>query len=120
MINASLHNYRQSPRKVRLLANLIRGKKVEQALLALAHTSHRAASPLRKLIESAVANAKNQNVSSPLIIKKITVDGGPIMYRRRPRARGAAAPIRKRTSHIEVVLAEIEEKKQSKAAHAAK
>ena len=105
MVKASLKNYRQSPRKVRLIADLVRGKKVNRALIILKNAPKRAALPLRKLIESAVANAKNDNLSSEsLVIKKITVDGGPTLFRRRPRARGAAYVIRKRTSHIGVEL----------------
>lgn len=110
MVKASITNLRQSPRKVRRIADLVRGRSVSFALITLNTVSKRAAAPLKKLIESAVANAKNLNLSSELVIKKITVDGGPILYRRRPRARGASAPIRKRTSHIEVVLAEAEAK----------
>ena len=109
MVKASLKNYRQSPRKVRLIAGLIRGKKVDRALVILKNASKRAAFPVRKLIESAVANAKNDNLSSEnLVIKKITVDGGATLFRRRPRARGAAFVVRKRTSHLGVELEGIE------------
>lgn len=102
-ITATLKNYRQSPRKVRLVADSVRGKKVEEALTLLDFVPKRASLPLKKLIISAYANGgKNEN----LIIKKITVDAGPILYRRRPRSHGMANPIRKRTSRVLVILSE--------------
>jgi large subunit ribosomal protein L22 len=101
---AKLNNYRQSPRKVRVVADLIRGKKVEDAISSLKFLDKRAAEPIMKLIESAVANAKNLNIESDLLIKEITVNGGRTLFRRRPAARGSAHPIHKRTSHISVVL----------------
>lgn len=104
---AELNNYRQSPRKVRLVADLVRGKKVEEALTNLSFIPKRSALPLQKLLSSALANAKNLSLPvENLIVKKITVDTGAILYRRRPRSRGMANPIRKRTSHVSVVLAE--------------
>lgn len=104
---ASLSNYRQSPRKVRVVADLVRGKKVEDALVTLSFTTKRGAGPLGKLLSSALANAKNLSLPvEKLVVKSITVDGGAILYRRRPRSRGMANPIRKRTSHINIVLAE--------------
>lgn len=107
MAKAILNNLRQSPRKVRLLADVVRGKKVPAALTILKHTTKRSAKPLLKLLESAVANAKMQNLSpDSLIVKEITVNGGAIMYRRMPRARGSAYTIRKRTSHIAITLDE--------------
>jgi large subunit ribosomal protein L22 len=108
MTRASLKNYRQSSRKVRLLADLVRGKKVSSALILLKNTPKHAASPIRRLVESAIANAKQKNLSvENLIVKKITVDQGPTFFRRRLRARGAAYVVRKRTSHINVELEEI-------------
>lgn len=106
MITASLKNYRQSPRKVRLVATLVRGKKVDEALNVLSQTTKRAASPLVALINSAVANAKNNfNIEKDsLVIKEFRVDGGVVMKRSMPRARGSAFPIKKRTSHVLVVL----------------
>ncbi len=104
---ATLHNYRHSPRKVRVVANLLRGKKVEAALSSLLFVDKKATTPLSVLIKSALANAKNLNLDiDNLIVKEITVNAGPIMYRRRPASRGRAHPIRKRTSHVSVVLAE--------------
>ncbi len=98
---AQLKSYRQSPRKVRLVADIVRGKKVGEALDILAFIPKRAGEPLRKLIASAYANAgKAEN----LFVKEIKVDAGATLYRRRPRSRGMANPIRKRTSHVTVVL----------------
>lgn len=107
MITASLKNYRQSPRKVRLVANLIKGKKVDEALNMLGHVTKRASNPLAMLVLSAVANAKNNfNIEqNTLFIKEMRVDGGVVMKRSMPRARGSAFPIKKRTSHVSVVLA---------------
>lgn len=118
MITAKLNNYRQSPRKVRLIANLVKGKKVDDALDILNFAGKRASLPLKTLIESAISNAKNNfNLDKEsLFIKEFRVDGGAILYRRMPRARGTAYPIRKRTSHIYIELKpkEIDEAKFSK------
>ncbi|ABJ77077.1 MULTISPECIES: 50S ribosomal protein L22 [Leptospira] len=100
---------RMSPRKVRLVADEIRGYAVGEALDILKFTNKRAIEPLTKVILSASANASvlNDKVdSNQLFIKKIYVDEGPIMKRFRPRARGRAARIRKRLSHITVVLSD--------------
>lgn len=105
--HATLSNFRQSPRKMRLVANLVRGKDVQAALINLQFTDKRAALPISTLIASAVANAKTLDIPiENLIIKKITVDAGKTMYRRRPAAQGSAHPIRKRTSAIFVELGE--------------
>ena len=104
---AKLNNYRQSPRKVRLVASAVRGKSVAEALDTLSFVPNRAAEPLQKLLASAVANAKDLNLSADnLTIKELRVDEGPTLYRRRPRSRGMANPIRKRTSHVTVVVVE--------------
>ncbi len=105
-ITAKLNDYRQSPRKVRLVANLIRGQKAEKALDLLQMTVKRATDPIANLLNSAIANAKNNfslNVED-LFVKSLTVDTGAILYRRMPRARGVAYAIRKRTSHVTLVL----------------
>lgn len=119
MITAKLNNYRQSPRKVRLIANLVKGKKVDDALDILNFAGKRASLPLKVLIESAISNAKNNfNLDKEsLFIKEFRVDGGAILYRRMPRARGTAYPIRKRTSHVCVELEsrEIKPSKSKKA-----
>lgn len=118
MITAKLNNYRQSPRKVRLIANLVKGKKVDEALDILGFAGKRASLPLKTLIESAISNAKNNfNLEKDsLFVKEFRVDGGAILYRRMPRARGTAYPIRKRTSHVSVELEskEIKESKKAK------
>jgi large subunit ribosomal protein L22 len=103
-MKAFLKNYRQSPRKVRLVADLVRGKEVDKALAMLTFVNKRAALPVEKLIRSAVANAKNTGETRPLIVKSIAVDKGTVMKRFMPRARGAAARINKRSSHITIEL----------------
>lgn len=84
----------------------MRGDKAEEMMAELSFQRKRAATPLRKLLQSAIANAENNMglERSTLIIKEIRVDGGPILYRSRPRARGTAFPIRKRTSHVYLIL----------------
>ena len=105
MITAQLNNYRQSPRKVRVVANLLKGKQVDNALTILRFTSKRASGPISSLVLSAIANAKSQGVSREnLFVKEIRVDQGVTMHRRMPRARGSAYPINKRTSHVSIVL----------------
>ncbi len=106
-MKAYLKNYRQSPRKVRLLADFIRGKDVNRVLSEVPYLSKRAALPMKKLIESAVANAKeNFNMEQKdLVVKDITVDQGFTLKRFIPRAFGRASKINKRTSNIRVVLA---------------
>lgn len=104
-MKAILKNYRQSPRKVRLLADMVRGKQVAKALSILQFVDKRAAEPFAKVIRSAVANAKSagKNVEN-LKIKKVTVDKGDTYRRFMPRARGSASPINRRNSHISVEL----------------
>jgi len=106
MITAKLNDYRQSPRKVRLVANLVKGKKVEDAKNTLTFLVKRASKPLLDLIDSAIANAShNFNISADqLYVKEFRVDEGVVLKRRMPRARGMAYPINKRTSHIFVQL----------------
>ncbi len=106
MITAKLNDYRQSPRKVRLVANLVKGKKVEEVKNTLALLVKRAAKPLSDLIDSAIANAShNFNISADkLYVKEFRVDEGVVLKRRMPRARGMAYPINKRTSHIFIQL----------------
>ncbi len=110
-MKAFLKNYRQSPRKVRLVADLVKGKKIEEALLELDFLVKRASLPISKLIKSAVANAKVLGMDEAnLIIKDLTVDKGIVMKRMMPRAMGRGARINKRTSHVTVILAEKVEK----------
>lgn len=115
-MKASLNNYRQSPRKVRLVANLVKGKNVSMAMAELDLLPKRSSGPLKKLILSAIANAKeNQKISSEnLIIKDFRVDKGVVMKRSMPRAMGRAFGIKKRTSHIHLVLEEHKEIKSVK------
>lgn len=115
-MKATLKQYRQSPRKVRLVADLIRGKKVDRALTTLEFASKRASSPLKKLLNTAIAGAKhNFNIEkNDLFVKEITVDQGPTLHRWRPRARGRATPINKRTSHVSVVLEQLPQEKEQK------
>jgi large subunit ribosomal protein L22 len=99
---------RASPRKARMVADLVRGKGVEEALNILAFTKKAPAQIVVKLLKSAVANAdqmRNVNVDT-LFIKQIAVNQGPTMKRFRPRAMGRATMIRRRMSHITVVLEE--------------
>ncbi|HEX9950014.1 MAG TPA: 50S ribosomal protein L22 [Thermodesulfobacteriota bacterium] len=105
-VTARARFVRVSPRKARLLVDLVRGKKVEEALNILAFTKKAFAKTLTKLINSAVANARQnkQMDVDTLMVKRISVDGGPTMKRHMPRAMGRATMIRKRTSHITVVL----------------
>jgi large subunit ribosomal protein L22 len=97
-----------SPRKARLVADLIRGKKSEEALNILIFTRKAAARILIKLLKSAIANATQKKTIDVdrLYVKKITVDQGPTMKRFTPRALGRATTIRKRTSHIHMILDE--------------
>lgn len=101
-----------APRKVRLIADLIRGKKVSEALTQLEFLSKAAAQPIAKLLRSAVANAKHnfQLEEVNLFISKIVVDEGPKFKRWQARARGRVSEIQKKTSHLTVILEEIEKK----------
>ncbi|MBX6352458.1 MAG: 50S ribosomal protein L22 [Thermoflavifilum sp.] len=99
---------RIAPRKVRLVVDLIRGKRVEEALAILRHTPRGASPVVEKVLRSAIANAENNHNLDPnkLYIKEIYVDPGPTLKRYHPRAQGRAFSILKRTSHITVVVAE--------------
>ena len=107
-VNAKLRFVRVAPRKAQLVADLIRGKRSEEALNTLTFTKKAAARILVKLLKSAIANAtqKKSIDLDRLYVKKITVDQGPMMKRFMPRALGRATTIRKRTSHINLVLDE--------------
>lgn len=104
---AQLTNYRQSPRKVRVVANLVRGKSVGEAFDLLTFVPKRAGLPLKKLLSSAVDNAKNLSLNGNLIVKEIKVDSGKILYRRLPMAHGRAFPMRKRTSKVSITVSEV-------------
>ncbi len=113
-MKAFLKNYRQSPRKVRLVAGLIKGKRVAEAFLDLGSLPKRASGTIEKLLASAVANAKNSGISEEnLYIESITVNKGIVLKRSRARARGSAFRINKRTSHVAISL--VEKTKEEKA-----
>lgn len=120
MITASLKNYRISPRKVRVVADMIRGKSAIEASNILVHANKKAKSPLGDLLASAVANAKNnfKIEKESLFVKEIRVDQGFVLRRQMPVSRGSAHPIHKRTSHVSIMLAPIVEtpKKDKKVA----
>jgi len=107
-MRAYLKNYRQSPRKVRLVADILRGKSVSRALASLAFLPKKASGQLKKLLMSAIANAKTNNKKdkADLFIKEIYVNEGPTLKRFMPRAMGRATRINKRTSHISIILEE--------------
>ncbi|HEX7724767.1 MAG TPA: 50S ribosomal protein L22 [Candidatus Paceibacterota bacterium] len=118
MITASLSNTRISPRKVRVVADMIRGKKVTLAKVILQNATKKAKDPIAGLIDSAIANASHNHKieAENLIVSEIRVDKGYTLKRSIPMSRGSAFPIKKRTSHISVVLAPAPVKKEKKAA----
>ncbi len=99
---------RMSPRKVRLVTDLIRGKAADEADQILKFTNKRAAHAVRKVLKSAVANAVNNHdlLEDELVVKAAYVDEGPTLKRILPRARGRAEIIKKRTSHINIIVEE--------------
>jgi len=112
-VRATLKGDQVSAQKARLVADQIRGKQVEEALTLLSLSTKRVARPIAKLVRSAVANAEEKNNRNKagididnLIVSKITVEEGPSAWRIMPRAQGRAAWIQRRSSHIEVILAE--------------
>ena len=106
VVRAQAKYVRSSARKARLVCDHIRGKSVEEARAILAHTSRAVARDWSKLLESAVANAENNHelVGEDLYIKAVHADEGPTIRRFRPRAMGRATRIRKRTSHLTILL----------------
>lgn len=110
---AICRNLRIAPRKVRLVADLVRGMKVNDALVQLQFNQKRSSTPVSKLVRSAVANFKQMDGAKTvdvdqLVIRAIWVDEGPTAKRFLPRAMGRATTIRKRSSHITVVVGEHE------------
>ena len=104
---AKLNNYPTSPRKMRLLADLIRGMKIENALATLEHNPKHPAVPLRKLVLSAISNWKAKNEGADehaLIIKTIMVDGARVIKRMRPAPQGRGYRVRKRSNHVTVIV----------------
>lgn len=119
IITAKLKYLRIAPRKVRLVVDMIRGKKAIQASTDLAFSLKAGAGPMKKLLDSAISNAKNNHKienEDSLYISKLTVDEGPMLKRWRARARGRAMQIQKKTSHITLVLAvkEVKNKEEKK------
>lgn len=115
-ITAKLRNLRIAPRKVRLVVETIKGKNLEEARGHLSFTVKKASRSLLKLLNSAAANAENNFQLNPsnLYVFRITVDEGPKYKRWMPRAMGRATEIQKKTSHITLILDEIEEGKRKK------
>jgi large subunit ribosomal protein L22 len=111
-MKASLSNHRQSPRKTRLVADIIRGKNVIAAKEALHFLPKKSAPHMMKLLDSAIANARSmgQNPEN-LIVKKVAVDKALVIRRFTPKARGRAGAIRKTRSHITIVLGTQEQSK---------
>ncbi len=104
-MKAFVKNYRQSPRKVRLLADLVRGKQATKAMALLQFADKRASTAFMKILRSAVGNARAQGKDeATLFIKKVTVDKGETLKRSMPRARGSASPIKRHSSHIAIEL----------------
>ena len=104
-IHASIDTYNQSPRKVRLVTEMIKGKKVTDAVAALSFLPKRAALPIKKLIESAAATAKGRGEDmETLRVTEIRVDSAGMIVRAMPRAMGRSAPIRRRRSQVFVRL----------------
>jgi large subunit ribosomal protein L22 len=104
---AKLNNYPTSPRKMRLLADLIRGMKVEKALAILEHNPKHPAVPLRKLVVSAISNWKQKNEGADeaaLVVKTIFVDGARVIKRMRPAPQGRGYRVRKRSNHVTVIV----------------
>jgi large subunit ribosomal protein L22 len=108
LTQAVLKFVRLSPQKARLVADLVRGKKVGDAVNTLKFSNQRAAGILKKVLESAIANAENNNGADvdELKVREIFVDEGPVMKRISPRAKGRADRISKRTSHITIRVGE--------------
>lgn len=108
--SAKLTNSRISPQKMRLVADQVRGLPVERALDVLTFSNKKAATVIKKVLESAIANAEHNDGADidELNISEILVDAGPTMKRLRPRARGRADRIIKRTSHLKVTVSETE------------
>ena len=111
LVRASARFVRISPRKVRLVADQVRGRHIDDARSLLSFSPRSAAGEVSKVIESAAANAEANHdlIGDEMIVREIRVDEGPTIKRFRPRAMGRATPINKRTCHISVALAPEEE-----------
>jgi len=114
---ATLNNFPTSPRKMRLLADLIRGQKVEEVLAQLEHNPKHPAVPLRKVVLSAINNWKQKNEGgdeSQLVIKTVMVDGARTLKRMRPAPQGRGYRVRKRSNHVTVIVGTKEEAVETK------
>ena len=111
-MKANLNNYRQSPRKVRLITDLVKGKSAVQAQAILSHLIKRGALPIKKLLDSAIANSGVD--ASKLVVKSARVDKGVVIKRWMPRAMGRAFPIHKHTSKVVIELASVTNKEETK------
>jgi large subunit ribosomal protein L22 len=105
-VSAHINHLHMSPRKVRLVVDLVRGMKAQDAIAQLGFVNKRAARPVKKLLQSAVANAEHNHALDPtsLTVSTIRVDEGPTLKRYRPKAMGRASLIARRTSHVSVIL----------------
>jgi len=108
---AQAKHIRQSPYKVRRVLDLVRGLPVDEARIVLQFTNRKAADTILKVLDSAIANAEHNFAldAEELFVSEAYADEGPTLKRWRPRARGRATKIRKRTSHITIIVAELEE-----------
>ena len=115
-VTAQLRFLRMSPRKLRLVADAIRGRSATHSLSTLSVLNKKGAGHLLKLLQSAVANAKHnhQIEVQDLRVSSITVDGGPVLKRFMPKAHGRATPVRERTSHVKLSLEKIVKKSKQK------
>ncbi len=105
-VSATAKYVRMSPTKARDLANELKGLSVSDALRITQFNARKAAVQIGRTLKSAIANAEHNRSASidELIVQNVIVDGGPVMKRYRPRARGSASPIHKKTSHIKIIL----------------
>jgi large subunit ribosomal protein L22 len=106
MARAFLKGFRESPRRVRMVAEMIRGKKAEDALAILAFQPRKAAKMLTKVLNSAIANATENDEldADALVVTKVEIDGGPTQKRWLPRSMGRANRLNRRTSHVTVTV----------------
>ena len=106
MARATLNRFRESPRKVRMVANMIRGRSVDDAMSILRLQQRKAAKMLSKVLGSAIANAtENEKADSDkLVVTQVNIDGGPVQKRWMPRSMGRANRINSRTSHVTIVV----------------
>jgi|SRR3989344_3545802 len=108
IVTANLNSLRIAPRKVRLLSRFMKGKDALAIKHQLRYWTKRSAKPLEKLLDSAIANARNNHnlVADNLRVQDVIVDGGTVLKRFKPKGFGSASPIAKRTSHVKIILEE--------------